>query len=313
MHHRSGTWCRLPALIACVLAVTFTASCTAGPGADGHVPPTSGAVEPEQPFDVVRSEQVGLIHHAQQKIRNRCLAAAGYPQNLDTQVARPEDPFDFLTVSARDFGPTSEEEARRLGFGDHTRGEPARVVSTDANFDKAIARCADQAWNELGPGAEQTLDGYSDLVNALAPYRLDVDGELPADLSARMLDCMAGRGFHPPDRQAFLKTPNHRLFGVAYGRADSGREEAWEPARRPGTVEVGPAIPPREYTPTPQESALAVAWFHCGRDTGKIEAQLAAVQRVQRRYVDKHQTWIDELNPKVEELARHAATIPGGP
>ncbi|HEV2784582.1 MAG TPA: hypothetical protein VGX25_34805 [Actinophytocola sp.] len=295
------------------LVSILTAGCGGEPAVrdQGHSAPDEVA-EPKQPFDVILGQQVGLIGYAQLKIRDRCLADAGYRQNLDARVARPEDPYDFLTVSARDFGPTSEDEARRLGFGNHTGGEPARVVSTDANFDKAAERCAERAWTELGPEARRTLMSYTDLVNTLAPYRHDVDAELPDDLPARMLECMAGRGYHVPDRAAFLKTPNHRLFGVTYGRADSGPEESWQPVRKPGTVEVGPAIPPRRYTPTPEESALAVAWFHCGRSTGKIEAQLAAVQRVQARYVEKYGTWIDELNPRIEELARRAAPIASG-
>jgi hypothetical protein len=285
-----------------------------GCGADPvpSAPPGSEAPEAKQPFDIVRSEQVGLIGHAQQRIRNKCLADAGYPYDRDNLPVRPQHPFAFLTVSARDFGPTSEDEARRSGFGRDSVGEPARVVSTDPNYNAASERCAQLAWSRFGADALDVLTSYGDLVNALAPYRRDVDAELPADLPARLTDCMTARGYTAPDRAAFLKTPSHRLFGIPYGHSETGPEEGWEPVRRPGTVEVGPAIPPRQYTPTPEESKLAVAWFHCGRDTGRVDAQLAAVQQVQARYVEKYRTWIDELNPKVEELAHRAAAIASG-
>ncbi len=302
-------------LAACGLAGIILTGCTAeSTPAVGTVPPAdevSEPSEPGQPFDIILGRQVGLIDHTHMKIRDRCMAEAGYRQNIDTAPTRPEDPFSFLTVSVRDFGPTSEEEARRAGFGSDTQAAPARVVSTDANFDKAADRCADQAWNEFGPGARQAVTDYSDLVNALAPYRKEIDAELAPDLPAKMFDCMAERGYRAPDREAFLKTPRHQLFGVAYGRLDGGAEDAWKPVRKPGTVEIGPAIPVRKYTPTPQESELAVAWFHCGQKTGRTAAQLAAVQEVQQRYVDEHQTWIDELNPVIEELARRASAIGG--
>jgi hypothetical protein len=300
-------------LMMCGLVWLLAIGCGTNPA---HTQPSGPvgpeAPEPRQPFDIILSGQVGLIDHAHVRIRNNCLADAGYPQDRDYQQARPQDPFAFLTVSARDFGPTSEEEARRLGFGRDSEGEPARVVGTDANFETAAERCVQTAWDHLGPAARQIRTSYSDLVNVLAPYRMEVGAELPADLPVRTLDCMAKRGYTVPNREEFLKTPSHRLFGIRYGHLDSGPEETWEPVRKPGTVEVGPAIPPRKYTPTPEESALAVAWFHCGHQTGRVDAQLAAVQRVQARYVDKHRTWIDELNPKIEELARRAAPIASG-
>ncbi|HEU5470660.1 MAG TPA: hypothetical protein VFV67_08400 [Actinophytocola sp.] len=307
MRHRTVAGRLLLAL--CGLVFTMT-GCSTDPAAPGQGQPDGP--DAKQPFDIVRSEQVGLIDHAQQRIRNTCLADAGYPHDRDHHLARPQDPFGFLTVSARDFGPTSEDEARRTGFGRDFGGEPARVVSTDPNYDAASERCAQLAWDRLGPAAREVRTAYSDLVNALAPYRRDVDAELPADLPGKLMNCMAGRGYAVPDQDAFRKTPSHRLFGIAYGHLETGAEETWEPVRRPGTVEVGPAIPPRRYIPTPAESELAVAWFHCGRETGRVDAQLAGVQRVQARYVEKYRTWIDELNPKVEEMARHAAGIASG-
>ncbi len=198
-----------------------------------------------------------------------------------------------------------------MGFGEDTRPAPARVVSTDANYNANLDRCEKQAWEKFGPEARKTHESYNDLVNVLADYRRDVDQEMPKDLSVKVFDCMAKRGYTASDREAFLKTPSHRLFGVKYGSLDGGAEDAWEPARKPGTVEVGPAIPARHYTPTPEESALAVAWFHCNQETKRVEAWLQAVAKVQQRNVEKNQTWIEELNPKVEQLARKAAELAG--
>ncbi|SDJ02449.1 hypothetical protein SAMN04488074_101305 [Lentzea albidocapillata subsp. violacea] len=291
------------ALALCVLA----AACSA----EQPPPPLSPGLEPPQPYDIVLGRQIGLIDHTQQKIRNRCLADAGYPQDASVMLAQPVDSFEFLTMSERDFGPTSEDEARRLGFGQDTIAAPGRVASFDANYDRNLERCSEQAWAKLGPDAHKTFTDYYELVNTLADYHRDVDAAMPPDMPAKVLDCMAGKGFTVPVREEFLKKPAHQQFGVTYGKLDGGAEDAWVPRGVPGTVEIGPALPVRHYTPTPEESSVALAWFRCGRETGRMQAWFAAVQQVQARNVEKHQTWIDELNPKVEELARKAAAVAG--
>ena len=52
-----------------------------------------------------------------------------------------------------------------------------------------------------------------------------------------------------------------------------------------------------------------MAWFQCSKETGRVEAQLAAAFRVQQRYVDRYESRITELNEQVKTLARKAADL----
>lgn len=44
---------------------------------------------------------------------------------------RPRPAFTGLVIKARSFGPTTEQEARRIGFGRDTPADPPSVVNTD--------------------------------------------------------------------------------------------------------------------------------------------------------------------------------------
>jgi hypothetical protein len=312
---RVGAPRRVLLAVLTIVAATATATATAGCGASPPVADSASnqnsrpTVRPGQPFDVLLGKESSSIELVRLRIRDRCLADAGYPQNLDNFGSwRPPDPFEPLLVSARSFGPISEEEARRLGFGVDYPGEPARIVSFDSGYDTNLERCEKQAWGRLGNDAKQTMSQYMDLFNLLAPYRYEVDREVPADLPVRLYDCMVKKNYRA-DREAFLKTPNYTLFDVQFGSVQQGPEEGWQPANRPGTVQVGPAIPPRRYTPTPAEAQLAVAWFQCSKETGRVEAQLAAAFVVQRRFLDRYESRITELNNKVRTLARAVADL----
>jgi hypothetical protein len=292
-----------------LLSVTAGALAVAGTGcASRHHPAMHLDPAATRSFDLLRGAELGLVDFAQQKIRNRCLADAGYPQNLTLMPDHPANPFAGAVPTARTFGPTSEDEARRLGFGADAPAQPARIVSFDPRYDRNLQRCATAAWDRLGTGAAQVYDNYFDLANSLTgPFSREVGRRIPADLPEKSFDCLAGKGFQPPDRQAFLAEPNPRKqFTIAFGGLDGG-PDTWEPARTPGTVQVGPPVPAKRYVPTPAESALAVAWFQCGRETRRVELFLAAADQVQRELVDTHEAQLAELNPKVEALARRAA------
>ncbi|MEU5908498.1 hypothetical protein [Micromonospora sp. NPDC047527] len=300
-------------LLTVLLALALT---TAGCGSNGGTPSGSGptgvagrTAAPNQPFDALLGEEYSSVELARLRIRDKCLADAGYPQNRDNfSTWRPPDPFEPLLLSAQNLGPTSEQEARRLGFGADFPGEPARIVSLDAGYDTNLKRCEAEAWTRFGPKAKQTMTDYFDLFNVLGPYRYEVEREMPSDLASKLYDCMATKNYRA-DRDAFLRTPNYTLFGVQFGASERGPEEDWQPASRPGVVQVGPAIPARRYVPTPAESDLAVAWFQCSKDVGRVEAHLAAAFRVQQRYVDRYESRITELNEQIKTLARQSAGL----
>jgi hypothetical protein len=302
------------AVAAAVSSIAVLVGCTAegmGAGLPGESPPVGEVSDapPPQPYDIFLGEELGLVEFVQMSLRDRCLADAGYPQNLAASTGRsPEDVAIGLQVSARDFGLRGEEEARRLGFGEDSPGSPARIVSFDPSYDANLERCADQAWERLGADAEQAYLAYYDLLNQLLPYRMEAEEEWPEDLPVRMYDCMAGKGFRI-DREAFLASPAYTSFGVTLGSGERGTEEEWAPENDAGTVQVGPAIPPRRYTPTPEESALAVAWTQCIRDTGVGQELLDIALQVQQRYVDRFEARITELNAQLEQVARTATEL----
>lgn len=266
-------------------------------------------VEPPQPFDIVLGEELGLIEFVQMRLQHRCLADAGYVQNLEQSgELRPTDVTIDLRISLRDFGLRSEDEARRKGFGSDHPGEPARVVSFDPSYEANLERCSREAWDRLDDEAETAYAAYSDLINQLLPYRAEVDAEVPSDQPVRMYDCMVGNGYQV-DRDAFLASPSYTTFGVPMGSLEPAPARDWAPEEEPGTVQVGPAIPPRRYTPTQEESALAVAWVQCLDETGVAQERLDVALDLQQRYVDRYESQIVALNEQLEPLARAAAGL----
>ncbi|MEV6305610.1 hypothetical protein AB0M02_39770 [Actinoplanes sp. NPDC051861] len=301
-------------LVAALLVLPLTGCSFLGddePATPGAAPVASAAAEPKpsQPFDILQGEKVGLIEHAQAKLQFRCMADSGYPQNQEIGVPAPVNPFEGLVIGAGSLGPMTEAEARRQGFGHDMDAERPALVSNDVNFDKAGERCDEKAWDDLGAGARETVWAYYELTNQLGPYRKELDRKLPGDLAGKMLECITGAGYRPADREQFLKTPNPDQLGVTFGDLEPTTARDWEPRRRSGTIDVGPAIPARRYVPTPEEADLAVDWYRCRQETDMLGAYLAAARPVQQTYVDRYESQITELNAKVEELSRAAATL----
>jgi len=305
--HLSNTW---TAFAAAAAVVAFSAGCSATPAPGTPGSPATGPTG--SPYDVLLGDKVGLIDYAEQRLRNACMTAAGYPQNQQAALgSKPGSLFGDLAITAATFGSATEDDARRLGFGADDPGEPARIISFDPNYDTALDRCERAAYDKVGAAAQKTLTSYNDLLNQLMAYRGQVTDQLPKDNPAKTLTCMDGKGFHIPDRDAFLAHPGPDLYGVQGGVLDPAPETTWEPRHVPGTVQVGPAIPARKYHPSSQESALAVAWYQCGNETGRVPQEITIARALQQQYVDKYQTQIEELNPKIEALARSAATLAG--
>lgn len=290
-----------------LVGVGLLSGCGGGPREDARL-----TVDPKNPLALFRGEDLGLIEYVQQKLRNRCLAEAGYPQNAETMLDRPRPAFTGLVITARSFGPTSEQEARRIGFGRDNPAEPPVVVSTDPNYNRQLDACTGRAWRRLDDEARRVIDAYNDLGNKLlAPLMRTIDARMDPGLPAKLLSCLREQGYRVPNDRAFLAHPDPRLTGVRLAPPPSAPELSWKPKRIPGTVEVGPAVPARQYRATTQEGALAVAWLRCKQRIGLAGQQLSIAVQVQNELVTKHETTFAELNPEIQRIAKRAAALLG--
>lgn len=315
---RLGTgrgWLAGFAVLAAVLTVVAVSGCgigeseSSGDASTTRQPP---GVDPDHPLALFRGQDLGLIDYAQLKLRNQCLAQAGYPQNLNVMLGGPRVVFENLIITPRSFGPTTEQEARRIGFGIDQPAEPPAVVSYDPNYISAMDDCTKRAWRQLGAGAQQAYLAYFDLGNKLSgPLMVTIASRLDAHLPAAMLACLRSEGYHTTDEQAFLKTLNPALFGVKFGDPDPGAGATWRPDKTSLEVQVGPAAPARRYQASAEEGALAVAWLRCRQQTGMAEQQMAVAVQVQTELLDKYEATFDELNPQIQKYAKRAATLIG--
>ncbi|GLH95405.1 hypothetical protein [Phytohabitans aurantiacus] len=300
-------WARLAAAATAALVAALTAT-----ACGGDPPAGLGAVDERNPLAVFLGESLGLIDYAQLKLRNECLAGAGYPQNLETMMDQPVPAFSMFVITPRTFGPTTEQEARRIGFGRDEQAEPSPVVSSDPNYDRAIDSCGGKAWDRLGDDVQDAYYAYFDLGNKISGTLMTTISErLDKSLPAKMLACVRAAGYDADDERQFLKTPRPALLGVPFGTVDPAPDTGWRPARKPGTIEVGPAIPARPYRPTAQESELAVAWLRCREQTTLADQQLTAAISVQKELVAKHETSFVELNPRIRRIAKQATELIG--
>ncbi|MEU7904933.1 hypothetical protein [Actinoplanes sp. NPDC049118] len=299
-------------------AVVAAAALTLGPLAAcsdqgvGATPADAAGQQVEQPFAIFRGASLGAVDYAQLKVLNQCLADKGYPQNLQVMLAAPRNPFPQLIVTEKTFGPASEEEARRDGFGQDEPAIPPSVVSFDPNYDRASEQCSEDAWKKLSANAKKVYYSYFDLGNSLSmPFHLTVNERMGRARWTKLLSCLADKGYRTNDEDAFYRFPDPGLFGVPIGAGAEDPAASWTPKGVPGTVEVGPATPARKYRPSAQESDLAVAWFRCRRDTGIAKDQMDLVMQVQRGLVAKNESELTELNPQIEQIAKQAATLIG--
>jgi hypothetical protein len=296
-----------PALVALTVMALLGGCSREQPKDGGNV-----SIDKDHPLALFLDDDLSLIDYAQLKLQNQCLAKAGYTQNLNNMPSRPYAIFDGLIITPRTFGPTSEQEARRIGFGRDQPPEPPSIVSYDANYDQALDECARQAWQRLGNTAQKVHQAYFDLGNKLLePLMKTIESRLSPQMPAKMLACIRGKGYRVDDEQAFLKTPDPRLLGVPFGDPDPGAGASWKPNKMPGTVQVGPGSPAREYHASPEEGALAVAWFQCRQETKLAEQQMAVAVEVQNELVTRYETSFDELNPQIKRIAKQAAALIG--
>ncbi|MGI5245268.1 hypothetical protein [Dactylosporangium sp. CA-139066] len=269
-------------------------------------------VDAEHPFSIFLGEDISLVDYAQQKIRNQCLKQAGYPQDLQAMLPKPPNEFAHLVITPATFGPTTDEEARRIGFGTDQPPQPPAVVSNDPNYDKAMDTCSKEAWDKLGKASEKLYFAYFDLGNKLSePLMTTIQARSDPQTGSKLLGCLEPKGYHPADEQAFRKHPDPRTFGIKFGAVVQGSEQQWQPQNRPGTVEVGPPVPERRYQASAEEGALAVAWRHCRQDTGLAAETLRVARDVQADLVQRNEDAFIELNPQVEAMAKRSAELVG--
>lgn len=265
-----------------------------------------------QPFETLRGKELGLLRWSIDRIRNECLAEAGYPQNLEHMATEPVDQFAYLHFDEGMFGPRTEEEARRSGFGKDVPAQLARIVSFDANYDRALKKCEDAAWAKAGEHLRNLVSGYIELGNTLMAefsieYEKLANQKLPG-LRQALADCLEKAGYKPADRERFIAEPDPKQFGIAFGGLEGG-EDTWQPDRKPGTVQVGPATPARQYRPTPAEADLAVAWHRCVRSAGFIETLMPLVYQAQEMAVKRHEDRLAEYAQQTTEAAKSVANL----
>jgi hypothetical protein len=262
-----------------------------------------------QSFSTLRGLDLGRIELAYRTIVNRCLADAGFPQNLRTMMTEPVDFFGPMRQSVKGFEPASEREARRRGFGWDAAPQPASVVSYDPAYDKVLGRCGDTARTKLGKATMSAYLAYVDLGNQLMS---DLAGELgrrtPHDTNAKLYSCLVSKHAKPKSRSGFLREPNPRTqFDVELGRL-SGPAAGWKPDPGQGGVQVGPAVPARHYTPTPAEAELAVVWFRCSRDTGRTAAFETAGAEAERSLMRTYGPRLAALDPALDRAVVRACS-----
>ena len=306
---------RVLAALAAVIALSVigsTAGCSDSPqnaskrSANG----LNGLKRTEFAFDNYRGVDVAVIDYARQHQVDLCLAEAGFPQNLRAGAGQPFPATSPFSTTPDQFGLVSAEQARLKGFGKDPGWTPPRMAGADKNYEKTAESCQATAWSKLPSGTEQVFVAYQALGNELLPYRADVDNRLPKDLSRKMLDCIKSKGWSVPDEQQFLRTPQPQVMGVTLGDYVGGSSD-WAPDPRRKGIQVQPPVPPRRYQPTPEESKLAVAWYHCQQDTGWTKTQLQIAADVQWEYIEERAERLVELNPKIEAAAKQAAKIVG--
>ncbi|MEU8072550.1 hypothetical protein AB0B20_22615 [Micromonospora sp. NPDC049151] len=288
----------VPALVACSSEIA------------GTPPSTSGIKNTEFALDNYRGLDMEVVEYALQIQSDKCMADAGYPQNLQVDSSRPYPTTSVFVTDESQFGLLSEDQARAKGFGQDPGWQPPKVASFDKNYDEVAEKCRGAGWRALGSGSEDLFRSYHDLGNELLLYREEVDRRLPEDLPAKMLTCIKRKGYQPADEQQFLQTPKPQLLGIEFGQVEGGSEE-WTPNPEPGTVQVDRAFSPGKYVPTPEEAKLAVAWYQCQQETGTTKANRETIAAVQREFVEKRAEALTELNPKIEALAKTAAQLVG--
>ncbi|MFK3980538.1 hypothetical protein ACI2K4_09185 [Micromonospora sp. NPDC050397] len=253
--------------------------------------------------EVFRSDILVRLERQEASVRATCMAERGFPQLAQVGQVAPERGLVELNVTAPGFATVSEADARRLGFGQDEPARAPRVMSYHAGFDRAFARCTEQAADRIGPRFTDLRGRAYDLmrdVNAevRAESTSGADAEAYRMIAAPVLDCLDQAGFTHQGDERHL-----RAYGVGLPTGTWSGAGPPTPKEARGTVEVLPAVPSRTYTPTPGEVALAVAANRCARRSGYAEKYVEQALTSTRAVLTRHEVELAELAAAIDRLA----------
>lgn len=258
-------------------------------------------------------------------IRGRCLATHGFPQ-VDKalslrRAASPDFDQGLLDIAPIEFGPSTEDEARKYGMvGTEVAtdtGDVGVVVANDPDFDRASERCDEWIYTKLSPGLREVQSDAAEFQDAV---RLDFVSLLAADVKAVMAArarCVIGAGYPRLTEAAFFDAPSMEALlhaaGVEPGRVDVPATSV--PARQEvpvGTVLVYPPPSSVHYSPSEDEVAFAVAYARCGKVVGfgkaSARAEATARETVEARRAAESDDLRQDLLAGLENLHVSAAT-----
>lgn len=291
------------------LAAVVLTGCSAGAAnGDAYLNLSGDKVATE----VFQAESISIMEHAKNVLQAECMDKRGYPQLKQSGMTQNDPPFSDLNDHGPQFAKLTEDEAGKIGFGEHRKPQKANVLSFDAGFDKAYEQCSTEAKRDIGAGYTEVIAAVSNLHNTIVDERenaMATEVERPQTISAmnEFLDCLDGKGFR--QIKPGTRDLDHYGVGIATGKHE-GTDSA-PPKRVRGTVETIPATAQRRYLPTPEETRLAVASVQCAQRTRYGEKIAEQRLRVLRQVLAKHETEINELRPKLQEMARKAAQLVG--
>lgn len=277
---------------------------------DGGVSSADRAGEVGVGFELYQAEHIDLIDYAVGKLKADCMADAGFPQIAAAGVTRHDGMVQMFAITpARFRGFESEEQARELGFGAGQPAEPGRVVSYDANFDRQLEECGEQAVGQVGAQAGPLVESYIDIGNQMSSefaqfLRQRIVEDLPV-----LADCLESEGYPLADRDAFLDNWDIRHFDLETGSLEG--VDDWSPDPGKGGVQVGPPVQPQRYVPSQQESELAAAWHRCDEQSGRVDRLVESANAKAAEIVGRYEDELVEMNEDIDEFAKTAAGIVG--
>jgi hypothetical protein len=216
-----------------------------------------------------------------------CMTHAGFSQLAQAYDLASVQPVqgERLTLSfdPLEAGPYTDRQAREYGMVGTVyafdAGEPGYVVSRSVPYDSQLSRCRKSFAAGNGTAVEALLARFSELRNAMRRALLQgTESSIERILSAR-LACVRARGYPEISVEKQLSMTELLLSaGVASGVTPPRPTEA-EPV--PGEVKVYPPRLAGRYVPSAEETAFAMVYVACGRETN-FEASWSAAQDVTR-------------------------------
>jgi len=254
------------------------------------------------------------INSALTEAQYKCYASNGYPQFLEVLPEQKQDSFrgradtpDFSTTFAslsesRWFA--NEDQARRMGLGKITNPTPRSVFVTDTSFLGVKETCQTSTMKRLGIDAK-TFQSYIELGNRLAETLGQLGNGNLNSSNDKVFDCLKQKG-HSVDKNGPNKDPNWGAdFGITLGKVSESQSEETADSS-PGPVTIKPAES-QTYTPTADESKLAVDLYRCSLETGVKADWDKQVADAKQKALKANETQLTDLGPKIKQLAAKIA------